>query len=107
MTLEMMKRNKLFNKIKRSLYPIDPGMEIVLYGSRARGDFGDESDWDILILTSVNLSKGIKKRIKDAIFDIELDAEEPISTLIYSKDGWGELEITPLYQNIKSEGVRL
>lgn len=107
MTLEMMKRNKLFNKIKRSLYPIDPGMEIVLYGSRARGDFGNESDWDILILTSVNLSKGKKKRIKDAIFDIELDAEEPISTLIYSKDGWRELEITPLYQNIKSEGVRL
>lgn len=103
----MMKRNELFNKIKRSLYPIDPGMEIVLFGSRARGDFGDESDWDILILTSVNLSKGIKKRIKDAIFDIELDAEEPISTLIYSKDGWRELEITPLYQNIKSEGVRL
>ena len=103
----MMKRNKLFNKIKRSLYPIDPGMEIVLYGSRARGDFGNESDWDILILTSVNLSKGKKKRIKDAIFDIELDAEEPISTLIYSKDGWRDLEITPLYQNIKSEGVRL
>lgn len=103
----MMKRNKLFNKIKRSLYPIDPGMEIVLFGSRARGDFGNESDWDILILTSVNLSKGKKKRIKDAIFDIELDAEEPISTLIYSKDGWEELEITPLYQNIKSEGVRL
>ena len=103
----MMKRNKLFNKIKRSLYPIDPGMEIVLFGSRARGDFGDESDWDILILTSVNLSKGKKKRIKDAIFDIELDAEEPISTLIYSKDGWRDLEITPLYQNIKSEGVRL
>ena len=107
MTLEMMIRNKLFNKIKRSLYPIDPGMEIVLFGSRARGDFGNESDWDILILTSVNLSKGKKKRIKDAIFDIELDAEEPISTLIYSKDGWGELEIKTLYQNIKSEGVRL
>lgn len=29
---------------------VDPEAEVVLFGSRARGDFHDESDWDDLIL---------------------------------------------------------
>lgn len=101
-----MKRNTLLNKIKHTLQIIDPGVEIILFGSRARGDSGKDSDWDILILTSVKLTKELKKQIRDAVFDIELDTEEPISILIYSKEEWETFEITPLYQNIKTEGVR-
>ena len=102
-----MKRNTLINKIKDSLLHIDAGIEIILFGSRARGDFGKESDWDILILTSVKLVKEEKRLVRDVIFDIEIEIEEPISILIYSKEEWEAFEITPLYQNIKSEGVRL
>ena len=102
-----MKRNRFSNKIKDSLQHIDPGIEVILFGSRARGDFDIESDWDILILTSVNLVKEEKRLIRDVIFDIEIEIEEPISTLIYSKEEWEALAITPLYQNIKSEGVLL
>ncbi len=102
-----MKRNTLINKIKDSLQHIDAGIEIILFGSRARGDFGKESDWDILILTSVKLVKEKKRLVRDVIFDIEIEIEEPISILIYSKEEWEAFEITPLYQNIKSEGVRL
>ncbi len=102
-----MKKNTLLSKIKNSLHNIDPGVEIILFGSRARGDFGKESDWDILVLTSLKLTKELKKKIRDAAFDIELDTEEPISILIYTKEEWEAFEITPLYQNVKTEGVRL
>lgn len=102
-----MKRNRFFNKIKDSLQHIDSGIDIILFGSRARGDFSKESDWDILILTSVNLDKNEKRLVRDVIFDIEIEIEEPISTLIYSKEEWEAFAVTPLYQNIKSEGVLL
>ena len=102
-----MKRNSFFNRIKDSLKHIDSDIEIILFGSRARGDFSKGSDWDILILSSVNLDKEEKRLVRDVIFDIEIEIEEPISTLIYSKEEWEAFEITPLYQNIKSEGVLL
>jgi uncharacterized protein len=102
-----MDRNDLLNKIYRTLHEIDPEVEVVLFGSRARGDYGKESDWDILILTGNNISKPLKQKIRDAIFNIELESGEPISILIYSKKEWEYLEVTPLYQNIKKEGVKL
>lgn len=102
-----MKKKILLNKIRNLLIPIDSGIEVILFGSRARGDFKKESDWDILILTSAVLNKEEKRKIRDVIFDVELETEQPISTLIYSKKEWEAFEITPLYQNIKSEGVQL
>lgn len=55
------------------MHEIDPHIEVVLYGSRARGDYGNESDWDILILPSINFTKPLKQKIRDAIFNIELE----------------------------------
>ncbi|MFC2126690.1 nucleotidyltransferase domain-containing protein, partial [Bacteroidota bacterium] len=66
----------------------------------------NDSDWDILILIDKEHNTEIEDRIRERIFDIELDIEEPISTLIYSKSNWANLEITPLFQNIKAEGIR-
>ncbi len=31
---------------------VDSEAEVVLFGSRARGDFHDESDWDVLVLVN-------------------------------------------------------
>jgi hypothetical protein len=36
-----------------------------------------------------------------------LDAEEVISTLIYSQKQWNNYKVTPLYKNILKEGVEI
>ncbi len=41
-------------------YGIEP-VKIVLFGSRARGDFRSDSDWDILVVVNENLDR--KSRI--------------------------------------------
>ena len=47
-----MKINKsiVLSKIKSLVKEIDLDAEVILYGSRARGEEHQDSDWDILIL---------------------------------------------------------
>ena len=80
---------------------------IILYGSRARGDNRTDSDWDFLILTNLLENRQTKNLFRDKTFDAELELEEPISTIIHNKSTWKEYEITPLYQNILKEGIKI
>jgi predicted nucleotidyltransferase len=87
----------------------DPEAEVILYGSHARGQAHDDSDWDILILINQpKQNRAIENRYRDEIFQIELEVGEPISTMIYSKADWETLHVhTPLYKNIKKEGIQI
>lgn len=102
-----MLRNELTYKVKESVKSIDPDARIILFGSRARGDNNTSSDWDFLILTSKTVDSSIKRKIRSRLIDTELEAEEVISTVIYSKDKWADLQVTPLYKNISKDGVEL
>ena len=42
---------QITKEIKQTVLGIDPTAEVILFGSRARGDFHEESDWDVLVLT--------------------------------------------------------
>jgi len=43
-------QDNILHKIFESIHLTDPNAEAYLFGSRARGDFKPESDWDVLIL---------------------------------------------------------
>ncbi len=87
----------------------DPEAEVILFGSHARGQASEESDWDILILIDKpKKNRSVEESYRDEMFQLELELGEPISTFVYSKKDWENKYIfTPLYQNIKKEGVRL
>lgn len=95
--------------IKTKIHKKNQNAEIILFGSHARGDAGSDSDWDILILlNNVDIYKNIEKEYRDELFDIELEIEEPISTFVYSKNIWEtQHRPTPLYKNIKRDGIVL
>jgi uncharacterized protein len=102
-----MNRKELIYKVKQSVKSVDPDARVILFGSRARGDNKSSSDWDFLILTSLKSDESVKRRFRDALIDTELEAEEVISSLIFSKDRWNEYQITPLYKNISQDGVEI
>lgn len=87
----------------------DPGAEVILFGSHARGQANDESDWDILILIDKpKKNRTVEEMYRDEMFHLELELGEPISTFVYSKNDWEtKFVYTPLYQNIKQEGIEL
>ena len=86
-----------------------PDSEVYLYGSQARGNAKRLSDWDLLILlNSANVSFDFETKFMDEFYELELKTGEIFSPLIYSKKDWNSnYSITPLYENIQKEGIRL
>ena len=104
-----MDKEVLKQKIKSAIIREDSDAKVILFGSRARGKESNESDWDILVLLSKpSISFKDEQNIRHKLFEIELEAEEPISTIVYSLNDWNtRLSITPLYKNVKREGIYL
>ena len=79
-----------------------------LFGSQARGDVHDESDWDILILLD-------KEKITSADFDtyayplIDLGWQfgEYFSTKLYTFTEWMKRKGTPFFKNVELDGIEL
>lgn len=103
------KEKNIIQLIKSRIKQKNPLADIVLYGSHARGQSQKDSDWDILILLNqTNVNRAIEREYRDELFEIELEIGEPISTIVFSKNDWEQkYRVTPLYQNIKREGIYL
>lgn len=86
-----------------------PDSEVYLYGSQTRGNAKRLSDWDLLILLNKpNVPFDFETKFRDEFYELELETGEIFSPLIYSKNDWNSnYSITPLFENIKREGVKL
>ena len=94
--------------IRHYINAIDPKADVILYGSRARGDERPDSDWDILVLTDYSVDLITERKFRDKLYDLELETGEPLSIFVYSKNDWQTKQrITPFYENVTQEGVRL
>jgi uncharacterized protein len=105
----MTRYETILNKIKLAVFSIAPNAEIYLYGSRARKTAKKYSDWDILILLNTSsISFEFEKQLINALYDVEIETGEVISPVIYTKKEWNErFFITPLFENINHDGIRL
>jgi predicted nucleotidyltransferase len=97
----------IIKKIRQKVNELDSSAEVILYGSRARGDNKIDSDWDILILLNKkNVDKNTERVFRHHLFDLELEIGVPISVYVYSKQDWeGKYSVTPLFNSIKKEGI--
>ena len=104
----MNEKEQILIKIKNSIKSEDANAEIILFGSRARGDNTKFSDWDILVLTDSNKADDIEDRFRNKLYEIELETGQIISTFVYSKDYWlNRLKYSPLFSNITRDGIHL
>ncbi len=102
------KTRNISQLIREMISSIDPKAEVILYGSRARGDERDDSDWDILILTDYPVNLQIEREFRNKLYDLELETGESFSVFAYSRDDWQTRQrITPFYQNVSREGILL
>jgi predicted nucleotidyltransferase len=95
--------------IRSRIHKKDPDADIILFGSHARGDAHSNSDWDILVLlNTLNVDRYLEKEYREELFEVELEVGEPISTFVFSKNAWEtKHSATPLYFNVKRDGINL
>jgi predicted nucleotidyltransferase len=88
---------------------IDPSAEVILYGSRARGDAEQESDYDLLILTDEKATLEREDIFRRQLFPIELETGAVLTVFLISREEWNSplSNAMPFYQNIKRDGVVL
>lgn len=103
------KSTELFNRLKQILHSYDTGAEIILFGSRARGDWDEESDWDFLILSDIVVTDRLKDIFRKRIAnEIEFLFGETIFVMIKNKTVWEEdYCVTNIYQSISEDGIVL
>ena len=79
---------------------------IALFGSRARGDFAQDSDYDIFIVTKHETKPDQGRAIYYGLSDCELDKGLVICLHFEHKQSFEKLlPILPYYQNVQKEGV--
>ncbi|MBC5714617.1 nucleotidyltransferase domain-containing protein [Roseburia sp. BX1005] len=84
--------------------------KVILYGSFARGDYTDNSDIDIMILTT--LSDEEIEKVEDTIFNVAFEFQMEyfvdISVVIKNEEQFNYwLGALPFYDNVKKEGIVL
>ena len=100
--------NEFILKIKKILG--DRLKKAILYGSYARGDYRENSDIDIMILTDLDIQEieDYRDKISDIVFNIQLEKEIYISPIIKNIDKYyRRIDIIPFYKNVEKEGVVL
>jgi predicted nucleotidyltransferase len=101
--------NLLLAQVKQLIHKIEPNAEIILYGSRARGDASPDSDWDFLILLDGAVDTDRTDRIRHALYELEWDSGEILSSIVRNRTEWQTplYQATSLYQAVQKEGVIL
>lgn len=91
--------------VKATIHQVDETAEVILFGSRARGDFDSDSDWDFLILIDEEVTPEKEELIRNALYDIELATGEVITSIIEETSEWDKYEETSIYKNIEEQGI--
>jgi predicted nucleotidyltransferase len=83
-------------------------VKLVLYGSKARGDYDPESDIDIAIIIK-GLTRELKNQILNMIADLEIKYLMPLSTLVISEEDFELLKKRErrIALDIEREGIPL
>lgn len=98
---------KALKELKERLLDKFPDAEIILYGSKARGDADEGSDIDVLVLLGRKVDDTLREKVFSIGFKIELQYDVIFGMLVESKSFWDSslAKAMPIRWNIDKEGV--
>ena len=104
-----MNREQLLGQIKQTILEIEPDADVIVYGSRTRGEAGPESDWDFLVLLDGGVGQERADTIRHRLYNIEWACGEVISCIVRSRQEWNSAlyKAMPFHENVEREGIVL
>lgn len=101
-------REELLHLIKNVLISVVPNGKIILFGSQARGDAHQNSDWDLLVLLDkAKIEASDYDSISYPLYELGWNEGEQFSPKLYTIKDWMKRSFTPFYKNIEKEGIVL
>lgn len=80
-----------------------------LYGSRARGDAQESSDWDILLIVPDNTSQDDCSLLYRTLYELEWETGQVLSCLLMTEREWERLRgaKSPFAERVLREAILL
>lgn len=106
--MERHSREYVLDIIRNTVRSTEPDAEIILFGSRARGDARPDSDWDVVVLLNKpSMPHYERYKVAYDVWDKGLDIGEEINMLVYTKAQWDSTPPSLFKYNVREEGIRL
>ena len=101
--------HRLLAEYKATIAEVAPDASIILYGSRARGDAQEDSDYDLLVLVDQQPDIQLEKAIVNQLVPLEIRTGGVLTVLLYSRSQWDSAlyRAMPFHKNVTREGVLL
>ncbi len=95
--------------VKEVTLSADADASVYLFGSRARGDASEESDWDFLILTDTIQTEELAALLRSKVrTDVESRWHIAVSLIVKNRKLWeDDYAITNIYESIAEEAVAI
>lgn len=100
---------ELLERCRETVRELVPDADVILYGSRARGDAGRESDYDLLVLVNASVDWALEDRIRQHLYALELESGAVLTVTAYNRSDWRSplYRAMPFNRNIEQEGIML
>jgi AbrB family looped-hinge helix DNA binding protein len=96
-------------QVRDAVLEVLPDAEVILYGSRARGDMRPDSDYDFVVLTGEPVDYELERRVWDRTLDVEIATNTVASIAVHNRAAWNTspFSATPFHDNVERDGVRI
>jgi predicted nucleotidyltransferase len=100
---------QILEEIRTLKRQILPNERLILFGSQARGDAREDSDWDLLILLNKDKRNFIEDYDKYAypFNELGLKYDALISATVYIVKDWERQKPSIFYKNVEQEGIEI